>query len=68
LRGDYPVSVANQAEGKQLGEFVEHPAFACDDLVIIKAEVREGSLELYHAARNVPIEQQRRDAEIARAA
>jgi len=68
LRGDYPLSVANQAEGKQLGEFVEHPAFACDDLVIIKAEVREGSLELYHAARNVPIEQQRRDAEIARAA
>jgi len=68
LRGDYPLSVTNQAEGKQLSEFVEHPAFACDDLLITKAEVREGSLELYHAARNVPIEQQRRDAAIARAA
>lgn len=69
LRGDYPLSVANQAEGKQLGEFVEHPAFSCDGLVIVKAEVREGALELHHAPRNVPIERHRqRDAEIAKAA
>ncbi len=69
LRGDYPLSVANQAVGKQLSEFVEHPAFSCDGLVITKAVMREGTLDLHHAALNVPIEQPRMgDPEIAEAA
>ena len=57
LRGDFPESMGIAAVGRELAEFVDHPAFRANRIVVKKAEVREGVLDLLHDVRCVSVEE-----------
>lgn len=56
LDGDYPRTLAASAKGRQLSDFVDHPAFRAAGIPISQARALRGRLRLYHKVRTSPIE------------